>query len=281
MADIITVIAPGAMGSGIARVLTGAGAQVLTMLDGRSPATAARAEAAGMRAASEVEIAASDLILSIVPPAQALSLAERLAAPLAASARKPLVVDCNAVDVRTAQAVGRVIADAGAGFVDGGIIGLPPKPGGAGPKLYLSGDHAPEVGERLTRLGLTVRVIEGGIGAASALKMSYAGITKGLTAIAAIMILGAERAGAGPALMEELLASQPLLARRFVTTLPDMVPKAYRWVAEMQEIAAFLEADPAGAAMLAGAAQLYARLAEAGPEVATLQSFASELGRKT
>ena len=79
--------------------------------------------------------------------------------------------------------------------------------------------------------------------------MSYAGITKGVTAIAAIMVLGATRAGAADALIAELRESQPQLAARFAKGLPDMVPKAYRWVAEMREIAAFLDGDPAGAAM--------------------------------
>jgi Domain of unknown function (DUF1932) len=77
---------------------------------------------------------------------------------------------------------------------------------------------------------LTTRTIASQIGAASALKMSYAGITKGLAAIAAATVLAATRAGAAPALREELEASQPQLLQRFTKTLPDMYPKAYRWV---------------------------------------------------
>ena len=161
--------------------------------------------------------------------------------------------------------------------------GGPPQPGSDGPSLYLSGDAAGGVSETLRRLGLKTKVIEGGIGAASALKMSYAGITKGLTAIASAMILGASRAGAADALMAELLESQPQLAARFARGLPDMVPKAYRWVAEMREIAAFLDGDPAAAAMFAGAAQLYQRLADdAGGErreTGTLERFAQALPR--
>ena len=281
-AQTIAIIAPGAMGSGVARVLSAHGAQVLTLLEGRSPATVARAEAAGMRGASEAEVAGSDLILSIVPPAQARALAERLAGTLAAAAHKPIVVDCNAVDVVSVRAIGAVITASGAGFVDGGIIGLPPKPGGTGPSFYLSGDEGGRAGAILARLGLKVRVIEGGVGAASALKMSYAGITKGLTAVAAMMILGASRAGAADALMDELRESQPELVARFARALPDMVPKAYRWVAEMREIAAFLGGDPAGASMFEGAALLYDRLAAdndgARSEVGALEAFARALG---
>jgi hypothetical protein len=118
----------------------------------------------------------------------------------------------------------------------------------------------------------------GPVGAASALKMSYAGMTKGLTAIAAIMVLGAARAGAGEALLSELGISQAALLKRFGTSLPGMVPKAYRWVAEMREIAAFLGDDKAGAAVFEGIAQLYERIAAdaAGErtEVAVLEAFA-------
>jgi len=269
------------MGSGIARVLTEHGAEVLTLLDGRSPASRSRAEAAGMREATEMELAGADLILSIVPPGQALGLAQRLVEPLRTAARKPAFVDCNALDVRTVRGIGEVIGSAGAPFVDGGIIGGPPMQGAEGPTLYLSGDDAGQVAAALGRLGLRARPIEGGVGAASALKMSYAGITKGITAIAAVMILGATRAGAAEALIAELRESQPQLAARFSKALPDMVPKAYRWVAEMHEIAAFLESDPAGQSMFDGAAQLYSRLSDgsaAGSEaVRSIQAFAAQL----
>lgn len=279
MPEVVAVIAPGAMGSAVARRLVDHGARVPTLLDGRSAATVARAEAAGMRRATEVEVAAeAEVILSIVPPAEALPLARRLSPALEAAARKPLFVDCNAVDVRTVQAVGAAVEATGASFVDGGIIGGPPKTGEAGPTFYLAGPHAVGVGALLRGLGLAVRVLDGPVGAASALKMSYAGITKGLTALAAMMALGAARAGSADALVEELAASQPQLLGRFSRGLPDMVPKAYRWVAEMQEIAAFLDGDAAARQVFDGVAQLYQRLADdaEGPrtEVAELERFA-------
>ncbi|MBV8915836.1 MAG: NAD(P)-dependent oxidoreductase [Acetobacteraceae bacterium] len=278
MPDRIAVVAPGAMGSGIARVLTSNGAEVPTLLAERSEASRTRAEQAGMRDATEAELVGAELILSIVPPAVAKQLAERLSEPLRGAARKPVFVDCNALDVRTVRAVGEVIAGAGAPFVDGGIIGGPPKPGAEGPTLYLSGDEADRVAQMLRRFGVKARAIAGGVGAASALKMSYAGINKGMTAIAAAMILGATRAGAAEALLAELRETQPQLVARFARGLPDMIPKAYRWVAEMREIAAFLDGDPAGAAMFEGAAELYERIAQAeGGEVTTLKEFARAL----
>ena len=281
--DRIAVIAPGAMGSGIADVLTLNGAQVCTLLEGRSPASLARAAASGMSAATEAEVAQADVILSIVPPGEAMALAQRLCPALAASGRKPVYVDCNALDVRTVRAIAEVIGEAGAAFVDGGIIGGPPKPGAEGPVLYLSGEAAGQVGAGLTQRGLTIRAMEGGVGAASALKMSYAGITKGITALASLMVLGASRAGAADALLAELRASQPHLVSRFARGLPDMVPKAYRWVAEMREIGAFLQDDPAGPKVFEGIALLYERLAAdaaaEGPETAELKAFAAKLAK--
>ena len=277
---VVGVVAPGAMGSGVARRLTENGVRVLTILEGRSGATRSRALAAGMEATDAHGLAAADLILSIVPPGEAMGLAKSLAPMIAAADRKPIYIDCNALDVATVEAVGRCIVAAGAEFVDAGIIGLPPKPGAAGPKFYLSGSGARKVAAALAEGGLRVEPMAGPVGAASALKMSYAGITKGLSALASIMILAAERAGAAEALRTELAASQPQLLARFTTSLPDMVPKAYRWVAEMREIAAFVGDDPAGAMVFEGIAELYQRIATdaAGPreEVALIEAFAKQ-----
>ena len=260
MSPTIAVIAPGAMGSGIARRLTEHGATVPTLLDGRSAATRARAQAAGMAAADEAAVARADIILSIVPPGEAAALAERLAPALRAATRKPVYVDCNAVNVDTVKAIAAIVAPTGSGFADGGIIGMPPVPGTPGPVLYLAGPAAKDLGV-LADMGLRIRVLDGPVGAASALKMSYAGITKGLTGLAAAMILAASRDGAAPALHAELAESQPQLLARFGKGLPDMYAKAYRWVAEMREIAGFLGPDDPARLIYEGMAGLYERLA--------------------
>ncbi len=249
------IIAAGAMGSAVARRLTEKGGRVLTLLDGRSPSTRRRAEDSGMIGVDEDRIARADIVLSIVPPGKALALAERLAPALTRKPRNPIFVDCNAIDVHTVKQVAGIIAPSGARFADAAIIGPPPKPGEAGPTFYISGEPATDL-EVLRDYGLTVRTIDGPIGAASALKMSYAGITKGLAAIAAAMVLAATRAGAAAGLREELAASQPQLLQRFAKTLP-----AYRWVAEMREIAAFVGEDAAASRMYGAFADLYERLA--------------------
>ncbi len=127
--------------------------------------------------------------------------------------------------------------------------------------FYASGEAAPGVAA-LCQYGLDVRVLEGSLSAASALKMSYAGITKGTQAIGAAMILAAMRAGSAEALLAELGFSQQEMLEQFRQQLPKMPAKAYRWVAEMQEIAGFVGDDPAARALYDGAADFYQRIAK-------------------
>ncbi len=277
----VAIIAQGAMGAGIARRLSDNGVTVLTDLEGRSPASAARAEAAGMRAASPKDVARADIILSVLPPSEALTLAERYAPLLPATA---LYADCNAISPEQSLRVAAALERSGCGFVDAGIIGGPPRADGYTPKLYASGPHAPRLAV-LAQHGLKVPVLEGPLGAASALKMCYAGITKGLTALGSATFLAATRAGAAEALHAELAESQPALLPWLGRFIPSMYDKAYRWVGEMEEISAFLSEDEVRgeAAIYAGMAALYARLAEdqAGEklEVQALQRFLA-LGKK-
>jgi len=260
MSPTIAIIAPGAMGAGVAGCLVAKGATVLTSLQGRSPDSRQRAAAAGMRDAGDDALAEADFLLSIVPPAEAVALARRLAPALADSSRRTVYVDCNAVSPPTAQAVADIIAATGCSFVDAGIIGPPPRPGAANTKVYASGPRARDVA-RLNEFGVIVRVLDGPLTAASALKMSYAGITKGLTAIGAAMMLAATRGGSADALKAELAESQPHLLRFFERMVPPMYGKAYRWGPELDEIGSFVGADRAESAMFAAAARFYEFLA--------------------
>jgi len=249
------------MGAGIGKRLASHGVRVLTSLAGRSEATAARAREAGMVAANNEEIAAADFVLSILPPGDALALAQRFAPVLAASNAKPVYVDCNAINPATVEQVAAIIAPTGCPFVDAGIIGSPPKPGDAGPRIYASGRAAPRFAT-LRDYGLDIRVLDGALSAASALKMSYAGITKGTQAIGAAMMLAATRAGSADALFKELQGSQKEMLAWFQRALAAMPPKAYRWVAEMHEIAGFVGDDPTASELYQGAAHFYERIAE-------------------
>jgi 3-hydroxyisobutyrate dehydrogenase-like beta-hydroxyacid dehydrogenase len=260
MPPVVAVIAPGMMGSAVAKHLTASGVEVRTLLAGRSGATVARARAAGMVAATPDQVAAADFILSIVPPGQALALAESLAPALRSASRKPVYVDCNAVSPETVIRIDRVVRDSGARFVDGGIIGPPPELDSSRTRIYLSGPDAGAVAV-LGDYGLSLPVQPGPVGAASAMKMSYAGITKGFTALGATMMLAATRAGTADALIAEMKVSQPALLKWLTSAMPRMHSKAYRWVAEMEEIAAFVGPGQTGDGFYQAAAALYERIA--------------------
>ena len=266
---VIGVIAQGMMGSGVGRRLHESGAEVRTLLTGRSQASAERARAAGMvAAANERELlTGADFFLSILPPDEAEPLARQLAPTLSALDRKPAYLDCNAVSPETAVRIGEIIAPTGTHFVDAGIIGGPPRAGYKGPAIYASGEHVREA-LPLRDWGIDLRAIDGPIGAASAVKMSYAGITKGTTAIATAMLLGAARFGCAEALIAELSDSQPQMLARMRNGIPGMYDKAYRWVAEMEEISDFLDKNPASRDMYAAIARLYDYLAAAHAEPA-------------
>ncbi len=254
---VIAVIAAGDMGSGVGARLAERGCRVLTSLAGRSPASRARAEAAGMSDASDTHLAAADMILSIVPPGDALALAERLAPAIKVAASRPLYVDCNAVSPQTVRAIAAVAEAAGASFVDAGIIGMAPRAGYT-PAIYASGPDATRFAA-LNAHGMDIRVMDGPVGQASALKMCYAGLTKGLHAVGVAVIRGAMEAGVDEAFLAELAQSQPQLLDYFTRRTPGVFGKAYRWVAEMQEIGDFLGDE--GEAIYDGAAALYDRMA--------------------
>jgi 3-hydroxyisobutyrate dehydrogenase-like beta-hydroxyacid dehydrogenase len=267
------------MGSAVARRLTASGVRVLTSLAGRSAGTEARAQAAGMADAADLQLAQADFILSIVPPGEALALAERLAPAMRDAKTKPVYVDCNAVSPDTVLRIDQVVRQSGATFVDGGIIGPPPDPDSTKTRIYLSGPDAARVAV-LEQYGLSTPVQPGPVGAASAMKMSYAGITKGFTALGAAMMLAATRAGTADALVAEMQVSQPALLKWLTSQMPKMHSKAYRWVAEMEEIAAFVGRDQPGSGFYDTAARLYETIAAdfEGPlqQTAALDAFCAK-----
>jgi L-threonate 2-dehydrogenase len=263
----VVVIAAGEMGAAVGGRLREQVVEVRTSLAGRSAKTAERARRHGLIALDDdarlVEGAA--FVLSIVPPAEAVPLAQRLAAALADSRGKPIYVDCNAVSPETVGDVATAIERTGCAFVDAGIIGGPPRPGTPGPKFYACGPAAARFAA-LREHGLDVRTIDGRIGTASALKMAYGSITKGFTAIGAAAMLGATRAGVADLLKRELADSQPALKAWLERQMPNVYAKAYRWVAEMEEISDFLEENPPSHDMYAAIARLYDYLAAAHAE---------------
>jgi L-threonate 2-dehydrogenase len=279
MMPVVAIIAPGNMGAAVGGRLSTNGLKVLTSLTNRSAASVARATAAGLEATSDAEITRADFLLSIVPPKEAVGLAERLAPALSAANQKPIYVDCNAISPATAARVAGIIEPTGAPFVDGGIVGGPPRGDSAGPRFYVSGPEAPRVAV-LSEYGLIVRQVQGPIGAASALKLSYAGINKGLIAIGAAMVLAARRAGVGDALRRELSESQRAVLAQLSRGVPDMFSKAERWAPELDEIASYAQRE-GDADIFAGMARLYERIADdlkkAGEDTRNLDDFFRKL----
>jgi len=193
-------------------------------------------------------------------------------------------VDCNAVNTETARRVAAAVGTTGAPFVDGGIIGGPPRPLASapddpGPKLYVSGPNAARL-LVLRDYGLDVRVLAGPAESASALKMSYAGITKGFTALGSLMFLAAHRAGMAAELHAELADSQKALLSWLDGSIPRMYDKAYRWVAEMEEISGFVGKEMSDSAVHAAFARFYDRIARdhagAQAETGALSAFLAQ-----
>jgi 3-hydroxyisobutyrate dehydrogenase-like beta-hydroxyacid dehydrogenase len=147
-----------------------------------------------MQPVEERVLAEADFLMSIVPPGDAPTLAKRLAPLLTAANKKPIYVECNAVSPPTMLKIADEVSGTGCAFIGAGIIGPPPKPGSTNTRIYASGPHAGELAT-LNDYGLIVRVLSGPLTAASALKMSYAGITKGFTALGAAMMLAAKSKG--------------------------------------------------------------------------------------
>ena len=258
----IGIVSPGDMGHALGTVLVQHGLRVLTNLRDRSPRTIALAAQAGITDVSDDEtlVREADMLLSVLVPAKAHALAERIAAAMPATGSTPLFVDCNAISPRTVRSIERLLRTVGVEVVDVGIIGAPPRAGRAETRLYASGPGA----ERLSVLGeygLDVRMIGPQVGQASGLKMCYASLTKGLTALATQALVAGEVLGLSETLIGELRESQAELLGWFERQIPRMPPKAYRWVGEMEEIARTFNDLGLPPQMLEGAAALY-RLVE-------------------
>jgi 3-hydroxyisobutyrate dehydrogenase-like beta-hydroxyacid dehydrogenase len=250
------------MGHAIGAVLVQHGLRVLTNLYGRSPRTVALARQAGITDVGDdtTLVREADFLLSVLVPAQAYAFAERMAAAMRAAGSTPLFADCNAISPRTALSIERLLREVGAEVVDVGIIGSPPRAGRSETRLYASGSGA----ERLAALneyGLDVRVIGPQVGKASGLKMCYASLTKGLTALATQALTAAATLGLSETLTGELRESQADLFAWIERQVPRMPPKAYRWVSEMEEIARTFADVGLPPQMLEGAAAIY-RLVE-------------------
>lgn len=227
----VGLLHPGEMGAALGRVLRDGGHEVLWASSGRSGATVERASSAGLRDVVTVDALAtrSEVLISVCPPHAAAEVAR------AVQAAPALFVDANAIAPQTARAIAAERDDAS--FVDGGIIGPPPTAPGT-TRLYLSGSAAPMVAELFAHTTVDARVVSETVGAASAVKMTYAAWTKGTAALLLASHAVAESEGVEPVLTEEWQLSLPELPETLSRAQRSAASKGWRWVGEMEEIAA-------------------------------------------
>ena len=259
----VLVLHPGAMGATVAAALADGGHEALWVSAGRSPETSRRAGTAGTVDVATLDdgVARASVIISVCPPAAALEMATDVAAACAATGSAPLYVDVNAVSPDTAGAIGAVVVEACGGFVDGGIIG-PPAERPRTTRLYLSGTAAGTVADLFRDSKLEPIVVVGGTGAASALKMAYAAWTKGSSALLLVAAAAAAAYGVEEDLAGEWARSQPHLADQLAMVAPATAPRAWRFVGEMEQIAATMAARDLPSGFHDAAADVYRRLAD-------------------
>ena len=249
------------MGHAVGREFRAGGLEVLTCLSGRSPRTRRLAERAGFKTVPSLEELAeqAELILSILVPEAALALAQEMAGALERTGCRPVFADCNAVSPATSKRIETIIVEAGGRYLDASIIGPPPGQGQP-PRFYVSGSPA-EAMAQLDGRGIAVKWIGSEVGRASAIKMCYAGLTKGTLALHAAVLTSAEALGLSAELREELVYSQgqKLKAMEQVRRVPA---KAFRWIAEMEEIARTFGSAGVTSDIHTGAAEVFRMVAE-------------------
>jgi 3-hydroxyisobutyrate dehydrogenase-like beta-hydroxyacid dehydrogenase len=258
MSDVVVgLLHPGEMGAAVGGCLT-PDTTVLWASQGRSPATSARAVAAGLTDAGTVAAVceSADLILSICPPHAALDVAREVAG------FRGIFVDANAVSPATARTVGALIEKGSGTFVDGGIVGPPPTAPGR-TRLYLSGPRAAEVAGLFAGMAVDARVVAGAPGSASAVKMAYAAWTKGSAALLLATRALARAEDVEDILLAEWALSQPALAARSEQAARSAAAKGWRWTGEMEEIAASMTADGLPGGFHQAAADIYHRASAA------------------
>jgi 3-hydroxyisobutyrate dehydrogenase-like beta-hydroxyacid dehydrogenase len=249
------------MGHAVGRVLRESGLDVVSCLSGRSARTQTLAAQAGIRDIPSLDLLVreADLILSILVPAEAVTAAERVAQAMASTGTTAVYADCNAIAPPTAQRIDTIITSAGGRFIDAGIIGGPPGPDEV-TRFYASGPHEAVLGQ-LDGRGINVRQMGGEVGRASGIKMCYASLTKGTAALHAAVLTTAGSLGLSQELTAELEESQSAKLGE-MQSVKSLSAKAFRWIGEMEEIAATYESAGVTPGFHLGAADVFRMIAD-------------------
>ncbi len=263
--DTIAILSPGDMGGGVGAALIEHGHDVISCVAGRSAATRARAERLGFRLIADLDtvVAEAGLVLSILPPEIAPDQARNVADAMRRCGNAPPYADCNAVAPETARCIGALFEGTGAPFIDCGIIGWAPRPGGAPTRFYVSGEAAALM-DALDGKGISVRQAGPEIGRASAVKMCYASISKGTNALHTAAMTVADALGVGETVRDEIGESVPAVMERMRGNIPRLPADAGRWVGEMEEIARTYASVGVTAGFHRGAAEMF-RLLDSTP----------------
>ena len=259
------------MGTTLGRTLAASGHRVRWLEAGRSRATRERAESAGFRAYGDLDalLGGVDLVVSVCPPDAAVTVAEAVAR----AGFTGVYLDANAISPENARRIEMLFGER---MVDGGIIGPPALRAGT-TRLYLSGHRACGTAALFAAGPLDAVALDGPIGAASALKMCYAAFTKGSAALLLAVRALAQAEKVSDALLDEWATSQPGLAERSEAAARANAAKAWRFVAEMREIARTFEAAGLPGGFHEAAALLYSRLAPLKDQDAALAEVTARL----
>jgi len=259
-APVVGLVGVGEMGSALGARLREGGARVVVALDDRSERTRRLAAEAQLENVGGLDalLGAADVVLSVVPPGEAVAVATELARYV--GERRPLVVDLNAIAPGTARQIAEILARTGLETVDGSISGPPPHAAGR-TRIYLSGLRASEVAA-LPFEGVERVVVGSEIGLASAVKMSTASVYKGRVAVLAQALRAAYANGVLEYVLDDLADTGLVDRDRAGSTLARASAKAWRYVDEMREIAATQRAAGLPPELFEAFAAVYADLAE-------------------
>jgi 3-hydroxyisobutyrate dehydrogenase-like beta-hydroxyacid dehydrogenase len=259
MRQTLGILHPGEMGVSIAASAQNSGYTVYWASQGRGEKTRERAERHKL---SDVHTlanlcAACSVIVSVCPP----HAAEELAEQVAALGFTGTYLDANAISPQRTERIHKRMTRAGAGFVDGGIIGAPAWEAGR-TWLYLSGPHAKEAASCFAAGPLETSVIGETIGEASALKMCFAAHSKGTTALLCSVLATAEAFGVRELLEQHWSRHDADFAQEASQQVRKVTAKAWRFVGELEEIAATLHDAGLPEGFHEAAADIYRRIAD-------------------
>ena len=234
--ETVAILSPGDMGHAVGQLLREHELKVVTCLTGRSQRTKDLAELAGIADVPDLNdmVAQSQIILSISVSEMVPSICQQVADAIKATNANVLFAECNAISPQLSRQMEPIITKAGGRYIDASIVGGPPL-NGSSPRFYASGDNTAEF-EGLANFGLDVRTAGTEVGQASGIKMCYAAMTKGSSALYSELLMAAEMMGLSDFVIAEFQSSQPAVLQRMERGLPGVPAKARRWVSEMEEI---------------------------------------------